>query len=70
MRTYFETADVARGAKVTPGAVRKWVDAGVLTAAARTQRGVRLFDPDDAERVIERRREALKAGRRGPSIMQ
>jgi hypothetical protein len=58
MTVYFETHDIARLAGVTPNAVRKWLVTGKLTAVARTQRGVQLFDPIEVERVIRLRKAA------------
>ena len=51
MRKLWETADVARELKVVPATVRALARAGKLRVVASTPRGVRLFKPEDVERL-------------------
>jgi len=53
---FFETADVARRADITPGLVRREAADGKIEAAAVTERGGRLFRPDAVRRYLEERR--------------
>lgn len=57
-RTYLTASDVAAEAGVSSHGVRIWARRGVLLAAARTLKGVALFDAADVDRCIERRRAA------------
>jgi DNA-binding transcriptional MerR regulator len=56
METYFETADVAKRAGITPGLVRREAAEGKLEATAVTERGGRLFSADAVRRYLEGRR--------------
>jgi tRNA isopentenyl-2-thiomethyl-A-37 hydroxylase MiaE len=57
VRRYWTPADAARAAEVTPAAIKAAADGGRLRIAARTERGIRLFDPLDVAAFIERRAE-------------
>jgi len=55
MKVFFESIDVARRLGVSTDRVRQLADAGELPPAARTARGVRLFDADDVARLLRER---------------
>ncbi len=55
MKIYLESHDVARKLGVGTDRVRQLADSGELQPAARTARGVRLFDADDVERLLRER---------------
>jgi excisionase family DNA binding protein len=60
MARWMTPAEVARRAGVTPAAVRRWADSGILPFE-RTETGRRLFDVDDVETFL-RDRESRKRG--------
>lgn len=55
MTTFLERGDVARELNVASTTVRDLADNGVLRVAARTRRGVRLFDPRTVEALKRER---------------
>ncbi len=60
-RVFLEMSDVVRETGYGTATIRERVLTGRLPVAARTRRGVRLFDPKDVEalrRERERRRSA------------
>jgi hypothetical protein len=69
MLTFFETADIARQARVSTGLVRRQAAQGKIEVAAVTLRGSRLFRPKAvrrylAERKTRRAARARKSARR------
>ncbi len=47
------TASVARRLSVSEGTVRGWVRGGRLSTVATTESGVRLFDPQEVDRLAQ-----------------
>jgi DNA-binding transcriptional MerR regulator len=54
MNALMTVADVARKCGVTPASVRAWERLGKLPAM-RTEGGVRLFRPEDVQRILRTR---------------
>lgn len=65
MESLLTPADAAKRLGVTPAAVRDMERRGVLEAAAKTERGGRLFRPADIETL--RRARTHGERRRGPA---
>src|SRR5262245_32358770 len=72
-RLFFELADVVRRTGRMPGRVRELIASGHLRVAALTPRGLRLFVPEDVERLaqtlprratVEARRQVHRSRRR------
>ena len=58
MEMYLSVADASRLLDVTPQTVRLMVRRGVLTVAARTVGGIKLFRREEVERLVAVRRAA------------
>jgi DNA-binding transcriptional MerR regulator len=58
MDLYLSVADASRLLDVTPQMVRLMVRQGVLTVAARTVGGIKLFRREEVERLVAVRRAA------------
>ena len=62
METFLEAHDAGRALDLSTARIRQLVTEGVLVAAARTPRGIRLFRAEAVEK-LRRVREARRAAR-------
>ncbi len=63
-KSLLEPGETARRLKLSVERVRQLADAGVLPVAARTGRGIRLFDRETVERLRRERAEEVAGGER------
>lgn len=62
MNRYLTTGEASRVLGVTPATVKLMAERGDLTVSATTERGIRLFDPEEVVRLAKVRREGRGHG--------